>query len=297
MAKFINRQEEVMQIQLTPYGKHLFSRGEFSPEYYAYYDDDILYDGAYAGLQETQNNIVNRIKTTDRLEIFTNFSGSVRNNQTNSNISKNSFDALTDANGKFFRCLGSNSPWSDFAPAWSVSVVGDGTLFTPTTDVVYESNYSIPTLDTTLELQYSGSVSEVMNSQGDIEPFVFYDMVEEDRLLLDIQELNTIFKMGGNYDIEIFSIPDNQSLSISNLEFVDPNSDAYSILQQQIENPSLVSYLKPDKDLETLFPVINTSYVEYFLEVRVDDEISDIPDFRSGIYSSNRPNDPQAPCD
>ena len=42
MAKFINRQEEVLQIQLTPYGKHQFSRGEFNPEYYAYYDDDIL---------------------------------------------------------------------------------------------------------------------------------------------------------------------------------------------------------------------------------------------------------------
>ncbi len=44
MAKFINRQEEVLQIQLTPYGKHQFSRGEFNPEYYAYYDEDILYD-------------------------------------------------------------------------------------------------------------------------------------------------------------------------------------------------------------------------------------------------------------
>ena len=67
MAKFINRQEEVLQIQMTPYGKSLFSQGKFDPVYYTYYDDDILYDGAYAGLSESQNNIVDRIKTTERL--------------------------------------------------------------------------------------------------------------------------------------------------------------------------------------------------------------------------------------
>jgi len=297
MAKFINRQEEVLQIQLTPYGKHLFSLGKFDPQYYSYYDDDILYDGVFGGLNETQNNIVDRIKSTDRLEIFSNFSGSVRNNQTNSNIDKNSFDSLTTANGKFFRCLGSNSPWSDYAPAWSISVVGDGSLFTETETVTYQSEYSMPTLNTDLDLEYSGSISEVMDGQGNIIPLVYYDMIHEDRLLLDIQELNTIFKMGGNYDVEVFRIPDNQSLSTQNLEFIDPNSDAYSILREQVEDPTTISYLQPDRDLETLFPVINPSFVEYFLEVRVDDEISDIPDFRSGIYSTNRPNDPQQPCE
>jgi hypothetical protein len=44
MAKFINKKEEVIQMELTAYGKHKFSKGEFSPSYYSFHDDDILYD-------------------------------------------------------------------------------------------------------------------------------------------------------------------------------------------------------------------------------------------------------------
>ena len=45
MAEFFDKKEDVMDIQLTQYGKHLLSKGEFSPTYYAFYDQDIIYDG------------------------------------------------------------------------------------------------------------------------------------------------------------------------------------------------------------------------------------------------------------
>ena len=44
MAKFINKKEEVIQMDLTAYGKHKFSRGEFTPAFYTFHDDDIMYD-------------------------------------------------------------------------------------------------------------------------------------------------------------------------------------------------------------------------------------------------------------
>ena len=300
MTKFINRQEEVLQIQLTPYGKYLFSQGKFSPEYYSFYDDDILYDGLCAGIIETQNQIVDRIKSTERLELFCDFSGSVRNNQTNSNISKDSFSRLTDANGKFFRCLGSNSPWSDYAPAWSVAVMEDSALFTDTSGqfVTYESEKSIPVINSTLEMNYSGSIEDIIYG-GEVTPFTSYAVIKEDKILLDIQELNTIFKVGGNYDIEIFKIPRNinGSLETKSLEFIDPNSPNYDSLVDQISQPYFTSYMQTDVSLNTMFPIINSDYVEYYLSVRVDDEITDVPDFRSGLYSTNRPNNPQDPCD
>lgn len=62
MAKFLNKKEQVFDIQLTPFGKHSLSIGSFKPVYYAFYDDNILYDGAYAGLTEGQNQIQTRIK-------------------------------------------------------------------------------------------------------------------------------------------------------------------------------------------------------------------------------------------
>ena len=66
---FFNRKEEVLDIQLTQYGKYLLSRGKFKPELYAFFDDDIVYDTnhASASLDENQNLIGDRIRETPRL--------------------------------------------------------------------------------------------------------------------------------------------------------------------------------------------------------------------------------------
>ena len=44
---FFNKKEEVMEIQLTQYGKYLLSKGKFKPAFYTFSDDDILYDISY----------------------------------------------------------------------------------------------------------------------------------------------------------------------------------------------------------------------------------------------------------
>jgi len=62
MAKFLNKKEQVIDFKLTPYGKYLLSIGTFKPTYYALFDDNILYDGEYAGLNENQNTAHERIK-------------------------------------------------------------------------------------------------------------------------------------------------------------------------------------------------------------------------------------------
>ena len=67
--KFFNKKEQVIDLQITQYGKHMFSKGKFKPVYYSFYDDDILYDSQYGIGTETQNNIQERIiKDTPQLE-------------------------------------------------------------------------------------------------------------------------------------------------------------------------------------------------------------------------------------
>ena len=44
---FFNKKEEVMEIQLTQYGKYLLSKGKFKPVFYSFSDDDVLYDVSY----------------------------------------------------------------------------------------------------------------------------------------------------------------------------------------------------------------------------------------------------------
>ena len=48
MAKFLNRKEQVYDLKLTNYGHYLLSIGQLEPIYYAFLDDNIIYDGKYA---------------------------------------------------------------------------------------------------------------------------------------------------------------------------------------------------------------------------------------------------------
>ena len=75
MAKFLDKKERVIDFKLTNYGHYLLSNGTFKPVYYAFYDDNVLYDGEYAGITGSQNSIHGRIKEdTPYIESLTLFS-------------------------------------------------------------------------------------------------------------------------------------------------------------------------------------------------------------------------------
>jgi hypothetical protein len=76
--RFLDPKEEVVKIKITPHGKYLLSMGKFNPTYYAFFDDNILYDSNYTALagNELQNDIENRIlNETPRLEGQSKFQG------------------------------------------------------------------------------------------------------------------------------------------------------------------------------------------------------------------------------
>ena len=62
MAKILDKKEQVFDLEITPHGKYLLSTGKFKPVYYGFYDDNVLYDGEYAGITEAQSQIQQRIK-------------------------------------------------------------------------------------------------------------------------------------------------------------------------------------------------------------------------------------------
>lgn len=65
---FFNKKTEVMQIEMTPYGRYLYSIGKFKPHSYEFVDDDILYKASDS--TELQENIHNRIiNETPKLKI------------------------------------------------------------------------------------------------------------------------------------------------------------------------------------------------------------------------------------
>ena len=58
---FFNKKEEVMDIELTRFGRNCLARGVFIPEYYQFFDDDIIYNSSFAGFSEHQNETEKRI--------------------------------------------------------------------------------------------------------------------------------------------------------------------------------------------------------------------------------------------
>ncbi len=72
--EFFNKKEEVIDLQLTQYGKYLLSLGKFKPVFYAFYDDGVIYDSQYMGFSENQNNSHPRIQEdTPNLKTLHNF--------------------------------------------------------------------------------------------------------------------------------------------------------------------------------------------------------------------------------
>ena len=71
---FFNKKEEVLQIKLTQYGKHLLSKGKLNPAYYSFFDDTVLYDPEWALYEEHQNETEGRIQeNTPMLKTFNNY--------------------------------------------------------------------------------------------------------------------------------------------------------------------------------------------------------------------------------
>jgi hypothetical protein len=54
MSLFDSKQE-VINIELTSYGKKKLAAGKLRPSFYAFFDDDVIYDGSYAALTESSN--------------------------------------------------------------------------------------------------------------------------------------------------------------------------------------------------------------------------------------------------
>ena len=65
---FFNKKTEVMQIEMTPYGRYLYSIGKFKPHSYEFVDEDILYRAS--GSTEDQEAAHTRIiSETPKLKI------------------------------------------------------------------------------------------------------------------------------------------------------------------------------------------------------------------------------------
>jgi len=290
MSRFFNQKEEVLQVELTPYGKHKLSNGEMGPTFYAFYDDGILYDGKLGGIIETQNDIVDRIESTPQLTPQTRFTSSVSQQDRTIGLGIPEYGNLSDANSKFFKVIGDSSPASSKIPSWQIYNRSGSAAFDG--EVSYASELAIPSFTSSLKIRYSEFANQGENAE------TIYVLEENDKLLLDIRELNTITKNNANFDIEVFRITEGGTGEQIPLSFINGNSENSVYLGLQQDPFVLRNGLAPnEEDVGLQYPLLDSSYVEYYLSVRVDNEIVGLPEMnRTSLYAGTAPTPPNAIC-
>ena len=291
MAKFLDKKQQVIDLKLTTYGHHLLSVGTFKPTYYAFFDDNIIYDGAYMGITESQNNVVHRIKNeTQYLEgqtLFTDLEDRLSNavegvasfdldiTPTKEIIRPNIFrydKAIGDAH------LDGRNLQS--APAWKVVLLNGTIKSTSRRDSLNDIN--IPQVD--IDLEYKKST---IDFEVDFETSAMADAVNETSAFVDgnsvglepedvvfyIEEVNTA-TLTRNFDIEIFQV--QTSSYVDNNGDIQQGTSSFIRKYFQTEVPQIVDgmMVMPNK-IERYFDQLPSSSVEYYFDVLTDQRASE----------------------
>jgi len=219
---FFDEKEDVIDLQLTQYGKYLLSQGNFKPIYYAFYDDDIIYDQRYTSgsALETQNNIEDRIfdetprtktqylfHSVDQLEELNVLQ------RTNFTEYKEKIQQTPEKHFTAAAPLGNSYLLGDKAPAFNIrfavgSISGSTTTISGAGDQIY-STQRIPQIDledVTFYISVKRSDENIIPDEegsNNFEDGTYLD-VKEDYLLLTIKEENVPLTKD-NFDIEVYT--------------------------------------------------------------------------------------------
>lgn len=197
---FFNKKEEVINIELTDHGKEMLTKGIFKPQFYSFFDNDIIYNGNSYGLTEPQNNIENRIIEESLLIKPQNM---VRSKNDDSLLGISNLKLLEDLIGK---PIGVSDPSSIYMPAWNVNFVkGDIESITVNSDVP-RINLKDTYIDIIIEKNFSTNFileeNEILlltpKPNGDDS----YVKLKTDSIIASIKEEN-VLDIGENFIVEI----------------------------------------------------------------------------------------------
>tara|TARA_R110000824_G_scaffold121839_2_gene278221 strand:- start:10923 stop:11879 length:957 start_codon:yes stop_codon:yes gene_type:complete len=269
---FFDKKEDVLDFQLTEYGKHLLQQGVLDPVYYAFFDDDILYDSNAAGISEAQNSSARRIKyETPSLKVQPNTTGAetrvaafleaATGSAGFSTIAENSvqfvdaFNTSPQFQQKFFigaDPLGTSDLQSEYAPAWHLNCLANHIT---SSDTHYAVNLTasnvgtsegivrnIPQLDIEIDYKTFFADSTEMNEYdeeniSEVESFISDStvglFVEENYLVMQIEEKNTNF-LKENFSIEVYESGSDGTLT--RLNFIGDDNQMNPTTSENVEH-------------------------------------------------------------
>ena len=310
--KFLNKKEQVIDLEITPYGKSLLSMGRFLPEYYAFFDDDVLYDSQYGGFSEPQNSASIRIREASQLETQAYFYSAERQvkeaaayhrltdeekeraiayGQRPMDINQIPYvqdDAVTIgtiSDREFDKApIGNSSLNTSYAPAWNINVI-EGEIKTVSKTSIPD-NLSIPQLNMTASMfkftltddPVGDNYYEFSASLLPEDPLrgVFLNVIE-DSIILEVGEDNTLYEWE-NFDIEVFEV--------EKVEFKEARPiglpTGSNLVTKEFLTPLFfkksVSQIQNGilKDIDEIMvdnSLVTSEYAEYYLDISIDEQI------------------------
>jgi hypothetical protein len=257
---FFNKKEDVLKIELTPYGRHLLSLGKLKPSYYAFYDDDILYDSSKSTGPFPENN--SQIKTrilseTPNLKPQTNYKG----------VESSFFNTYRPESENILPYpIGTSTPTEEKANGWQVTFLhATASAFQSVLSSSTIPYLNIPQVDCqiTYKMQIKNiDEEEIVESRNlaltEVAGDGTFIKITEEQVMVDILEKHG-FTYNDSLNIEVYlyddDLADMQKLKFFNSDEYDEDG-AESLDAQYIDQ-------------------INKTYVEYWLHVDMDDAIPD----------------------
>jgi len=248
--EFFDKKEEVLDVQLTEYGKFLLSKGTMQPAFYAFFDDDIIYDVECAGFVENQNLAEPRIQNdTPRLKVAPTHTGAETRVQSILNTITSSYNGSDPAEnlevfdveafeskGKIaVSSLGNSSLDSPYNASWRLEVLSEPEITAATTfsETPESAVDNVPQINITVD--YETFFRQGDSLTGDAISSYFpntslFLALKENYLMLELLEENTNFEKN-NFEVEVYlsgSSSGYQQLSytpVSEEQFVEPTRD------------------------------------------------------------------------
>ena len=309
---FFNKKTEVMQIEMTPYGRYLYSIGKFKPYSYEFVDDDIIYKIEAEDQMSAHGRILNE---TPRLKTNRNFQ--VLDDKIPEDIPVHIIrENLVKMDQKIpnERSLAKSSYSSTKSPSFEVStLLGDISNAGLTYNLEGTgSSINIPQIDIDFKI-FIQRRSEIEDPQTgyEISTRVFEDSgeyleIEYENKMLLIKELNSFYEKE-NFELEVF-------LSGSSGEWTPlkmlPKAmlvkdeilqdESQQTISNQIENPAFSNLEGFDSLSANVdgFDNLNSEFVEYFFSITLDEDIPNIElcNYKDQIKVNNQFLDKELDC-
>ncbi len=297
---YFNKKFDVLGIELSPYGKHLLQNGKLMPKYYAFFDDDVIYDCSAANFTENNSEIRNRIlNETPVLRPHYMFKTVEDINGKDQPFPTSQYDKvkrpIADESAKFLQySLGSSDPTKEKAPAWNIySLMGEisssalqlvttGSFYTPEGRRKQYQPLNIAQLNYNIDYEMS---IENLSDDGPTEGTKgtanlpvstvmedgTYVKLEEEQILSYLLEKNG-YTFGDNLELEVFMF--ETTGSGDQLTF----TDELIPLKFAKRTPQIVNNILMDEEADTYTfradgDFITPQHVEYYWDCRLDKEI------------------------